>query len=61
MAFIFSLWIVNFFRFSVQIKSNISKLAKSHKYWGYNKSTIDVQTLGVQISMVLSLFMFHAT
>ena len=45
--------IFNLFRFSVQIKSNVSKLAKPHKFWSYNKNIIDVQTLEVQILMVL--------
>lgn len=41
-------------RFSIQFRCHSWNLVKPHKYRGYNKNTIGVQTLRVQISMVFS-------
>ena len=40
--FLFSICYFQLFGFSVQIGSNVSKHAKTHKYEAYNKNAIDV-------------------
>lgn len=54
--FAISFFVSNFalFLFSVQTAKRKCDLEKPHKYRIYNKNTIGVQTLGVQIPMVFS-------